>query len=53
MTKLIILGVLLSAPFLFNNYVNDLYSSYSPLDLTGESFYYESTIPSHLSPKKL
>jgi len=41
MTKLILLGVLLSAPFLFNNYVNDLYSPYPQLDLTGYEYTYE------------
>jgi hypothetical protein len=39
--RLIILGVLLSAPFLFSNYYDNLYSPYPQLDLTGYEYTYE------------
>jgi len=41
MTKLVILGLLLSAPFLISNYHNDLYSPHPQLDLTGYEYTYE------------
>ena len=41
MTKLVILGLLISSPFLLSNYHNDLYSPQPQLDLTGYEYTYE------------